>query len=161
MNPLFFNLQIADCTMGQLKSLRHRAKRSDMKRQEFAKLATLLFSGKFDDRQFLNTLCKGLGFDTVTEFLNFVNLDREKVNVGRPRTDITICQKLYDHWISESDLSNDRRNSRHMVKVKKAKLNDNIMDLVEKDANVSINRKSMLLRSTYRIPDWQISTTHC
>ena len=48
-----FQEEIANSTISYLKMIKHQSKRSPVKLQEFAKMSTLLFAHKFDDRMSL------------------------------------------------------------------------------------------------------------
>ena len=52
---------------------------------------------------------------------------------GRPLTSVEKRQESYDHWRQNCEMSTDRRNSRHMVKVKQSKLNICTRDLTDPD----------------------------
>ena len=129
LNPLMYNMEVADSTLKCLKSLQHLAKRSSAKRQEYGKLCLLLFGPKYGDTEFMAALTDDMGFDSINEFLAFINIDGAEMKAGRPMTDKLLRQKMYNHWIKSSEISTDRRNARHMVKTKKLKIDIAIRDL--------------------------------
>ena len=73
----------------------------------------------------MNALAAELGFLSQEELLDFINsnITNELRGRGRPMSGICERQKVYDFWKENSDISNDRRNARHMVKVKPCKRN--------------------------------------
>ena len=127
-----FEGEVSHCTLSTLKLLKHQAKRSSVKLQEFAKLCTLLFVHKYDNEQFMTMLSNEFGFNDKKQFLDFINLDRVKISQrGRPLSNITSRQQMYDFWKRHSVLSNDRRNARHVIKIKPNKLENVVADLTD------------------------------
>ena len=59
----------------------------------------------------------------------------KRLSAGRPLSDIVTRQTMYDFWKANSDISNDRRNARHIVKIKPSKLERVVSDL--EDSNVT------------------------
>ena len=55
---------------------------------------------------------------------------------GRPLRSVAERQLMYSFWVDNSDVSNDRRNARHVVKVKSSKLDIVVSDLCESDSNI-------------------------
>ena len=110
-----------------------------MKMQEFAKLCILLFDNRFNDCVFMETLALNLNFENAEELKFFVNMDRLNENFrrgsrGRPLYIVT-RQKCYDFWKANSEISNDRRNACHMVKIKPSKLGRAVTDVI--DTNIT------------------------
>ena len=133
--------QIADSTSKHLKQLQHAAKRSSVKRREFGKLCLLLFDNKLDDKLFLSALAADMGFNDIDKFLTLINSGNQLKRRGRPLFDKMLCQKIYYYWIEYSELSTDRRNARHMVHIKKSKLDIAIADVVDSNVIECGNKK--------------------
>ena len=170
-SPLSYKLEIADSTLKKLKQLRNAGKRSSVKRKEFGKLCLLLFDNKIDDQLFLNMISADMGFKDSNDFLNFINSESKRR--GRSQFDKDLSQKIYKFWIMNSDLSNDRRNARHMINIKKSKIDPSLIDVV--DANViecgckrgdrlkaqrkiyNENIRNLFKRFQYRYPDDKVS----
>ena len=130
-----FYLQVSLATVRRLKFLKHRALYSFLKRIEFSNLFHDFFDGMFNDLSFMTKMAKEFSFDSVSDLTNFINIDKTQLKkAGRPLTSKDLHQEIYDYWIS-CELSNDRRNARHVIKVKKQKLNILIQDLI--DENIS------------------------
>ena len=80
-----YETELALCTTKALKGLKHQAKRSSIKFQEFAKLCRLLFDTKMNDPIFMNDVSLNLGFDNATHFKDFVEAGKTSVKKrGRP-----------------------------------------------------------------------------
>ena len=54
-------------------------------------------------------------------------------------------QKMYDFWKSSSDISNDHRNARHMVKRPKRKLDHAVHDL--SDTNITTYKGGLKVKA--------------
>ena len=80
--------------------------------------------------------------------------------VGGPRTSIELRQKIYNHWVVSSDLSTDRRNSRHMIKIKKTKLNHSILDMDDENITETNTKRGLRLRAQKRIYSGNIRGLH-
>ena len=87
-------MEVADSTLKCLKSLRHLAKRSSAKRQEYGKLCLLLFGPKYGDTEFMAALTDDMGFDSINDFLAFINFDVAEMKAGRPMTDKLLRLKM-------------------------------------------------------------------
>ena len=130
--PIDFEGEIANSTITYLKLLKHQARRSSVKLQEFAKMCILLFASKFEDVDFMEMLADELNFESKSAFLQYVNLDRiELTERGRPMSHVATRQIMYDFWKKHSELSNDRRNARHVIKMKPTKRDVAVVDLVD------------------------------
>ena len=124
--------EVGECTVKHLKMLKHQSKRSSVKQREFATLCILLYKQKIDDLVFMDALAAELGFVSRQELLDLINTDTPKLaGRGRPMRGTAERQLAYDFWKQNSDISNDRRNARHMCKVKPSKRDCAIQDLVD------------------------------
>ena len=132
-STLEFDSELASCTMKHLRLLKHQGKRSSVKLQEFAKLCTLLFSKKINDDFFMERLALDLGFINKNELIDFMNTTPSTSKRGRPMSGQVERQLMYDFWVEHSDPSNDRRNARHVVKIKPSKRDVVSVDLVDPD----------------------------
>ena len=149
-----FQDEIAHSTISYLKMIKHQSKRSTIKLQEFAKMSTLLFAHKFDNTQFMEMLADELGFESKESFLKFINLDRIEVNKkrrGRPLSEIVSRQTMYDYWKKHSELSNDRRNARHVIKLKPAKRDAAVVDLIDSQITECETKGGMKLKAQKHI----------
>ena len=104
-----FESDVAACMVSHLKLLKLRGKKSNVKKQEFAKLCLLLYK-KVDDIDFMNALATELGFLSREELLDFINsnIANESHGPGRPMSGVVKRQKAYDFWKERSDISNDQ-----------------------------------------------------
>ena len=148
-NVLEYKVELADCTRYMLKQLKHQAKHSAVKQQEFLKWCIMIIGSKLDDPIFMNRFAVDMGFYDAEEFMNFINLDKADVvgKRGRPRSRQAERQLMYDHWLSNSDISNDRRNARHMVKLKSEKRDPAVLDLF--DSSITTFTKNKKNKSEY------------
>ena len=132
-----FEEEISLCTFLYLKDLKRKAARSTVKLQEYAKMCIALFEHRFEDNHFMELLADELGFMNKSKFLEFINVDRiVHTRRGRQLGNLTGRQLAYKFWVENSDLSNDRRNGRHVIKIKPEKLALQVSDL-EKDPNIT------------------------
>ena len=96
----------------------------------------LLFANEMDNVGLMHTLAIDFGFSTFDELKDYINADNiETPTRGRPLTSRFVRQKVYDYWLDNSEISTDRRNARHMIKIKKGKLDITVLDLI--DLNIS------------------------
>ena len=108
LTPLLYQMEIADSTISYLKTFKHLAKRSSVKHQEFGKLCLLLFHGKLNDIEFMSEPASDMGFDNREDLLQFINIDSHVLKQrGRPLSDKSLRQEMYNHWIENSDISTD------------------------------------------------------
>ena len=143
-----FESDMSHCTLAYLKSLKHQSKRSSIKLQEFGKMCVLLFAKKMDNALFMSMLADELGFRDAEEFMEFVNLDRVEVKKrGRPLSDILDRQVMYDFWKKHSEISNDRRNARHVIKIKPTKRDHAVADLVDSNVTECITKGGRKLKA--------------
>ena len=84
----------------------------------------------------MESLATELGFPDAAELIRFIIKPPETLKRGRPLTNVHERQLMYDFWVEQSEVSNDRRNARHVVKVKPSKIDVAIADLV--DSNIEI-----------------------
>ena len=82
----------------------------------------------------MECLASDLGFMDAAELITFINEPPSTLKRGRPLTNVHERQLMYDYWIENSEVSNDRRNARHVVKIKPSKLDVAVADL--SDSNV-------------------------
>ena len=124
LSKVEYDSDLAACTMKHLKTLKHQGKRSSVKKHEFAKLCMLLYSKKVDDLDFMDRMSNELCFETRDEFLDHINTNKSIIATqGRPMCGIVERQEAYNVWKEKSEISNDRRNARHMIKIKPSKCN--------------------------------------
>ena len=130
-----YNEDVATCAIRHLNEMRRLRKRSTVKNQEFSKLCLMMFHKNVDDVKFMNKLAADLGFNSREELLGFVNTNKEvlEVRAGRPMSVMVERQTAYDFWKEKSDISNDRRNARHMIKIKPNKRDKAIADLSDEN----------------------------
>ena len=103
-------------------------------------LCSLMFTKMFDDTDFMLNLATELGFSCAAEMIDFINIDMIEERYkrgprGRPMSGGAERQIIYNFWISVSGLSNDRRNTRHVVKIKPSKLDPAVDGL--SDVNIT------------------------
>ena len=127
-SQLEFDSELALCTLKHLKLLKHYSKRSSIKIQEFAKTCMLLFDMKTDDLNFMTNLTDELGFSNTQELISFMNTTPSTLQRGRHLSGIAERQMMYNFWVGNSEVSNDRRNARHVVKIKTSKLDIAVSD---------------------------------
>ena len=92
-------------------------------------------------------LTDDMGFDSINDFLAFINIDGAEMKAGRPVTDKLLRQKMYNQWINSSEISTDRRNACHMVKTKKLKIDIAIRDLDDENVEVIENQWGKKLKT--------------
>ena len=115
-----FKEAVADSTLKYLRQLKYQAKRSYIKHHEYARMCILIFGEKFHDECFMSALANDLGFHTIEELKDFINMEKyEVLKCGRPFSDAGIRQLIYDYWLENSELSNDRRSGRQVMRAKK------------------------------------------
>ena len=135
-----FESDISDCTLIYLRKLKRESRNSAVKKQELAKMCTLLFSSKVEDLVFTSALADSLKFEDTSALIKVMNLDKDHVDEvplpkrGRPLKDINTRKKMYDFWKEFSEISNDRRNGRHVIKKKASKVDIAISDLMDSDS---------------------------
>ena len=67
-----------------------------------------LFSDKFNNIQFAAALSEDLGFNTLNEFLAYIDPYNSEVKQrGRPIVAKDVQQKIHDHWLANSEFSTD------------------------------------------------------
>ena len=79
----------------------------------------------------MEALSADLGFEDRNQLTDFVN-NHESVSAkrGRPMSGAVERQLAYDFWKKKnSNLSNDRRNARHVIKIKPCKRDQTVQDL--------------------------------
>ena len=84
-------------------------------------------------------LSADLGFEDRDQLMDFVN-NHESVSAkcGRPMSGAVERQLAYDFWEKNSNLSNDGRYARHVIKIKPCKRDQAVQDLHdEKVTNVT------------------------
>ncbi len=108
--------------------------------KEFAEMCLLFFSKKLDDTLFMSELAFQLDFETVEELLEFPRTDKTTLKKrGRPLSNKADRMLMYNFWKEHSEVNNDRRNGRHVIKVKPSKLDVALSDLVGDDDNIKIH----------------------
>ena len=133
-SKLDYESNVYSCTLNHLKILKHQSERSSVKLQEFIKLCLLMFDKKFNDVAFMSSLADDLGFRDGQEFKDFMNINKSNLKPrGRPMSGVVDRQLMYNFWKDESEISNDRRNAHHMIKVNSAKKDNAVVDLVDDD----------------------------
>ena len=108
-----------------------------------------MFGPKYGDTEFMAVLTDDMGFDSINDFLAFINIDDAEMKAGRPMTDKLLQQKMYNHWINSSEISTDRRNARHRVKCKNTKIDIAIRDLDDENVEVIANKWGKKLYSEH------------
>ena len=147
-----FESDVFHCTITYLKLLKHQSKRSSYKKQEFVKMCLLLFRNKRDDILFMSTLADTLGFRSIDELKDFINLDRIEIKQrGRPLSDVLHRQIMYNFWKKNAEISNDRRNARHIIKIKPSKCDNAVADLVDGGVNECITKGGKKLKAQKHI----------
>ena len=156
-----FERTVTGCTIKHLKSLKHKSKRSSVMQREFASLCVMLFKKKTDDLEFMDSLAADLGFSSREELIDLINSDTPKLTPrGRPMSGITERQLAYDFWRENSDISNDRRNARHMVKIKPSKRDRAIQDLVDDSVKECHTKGGVKLKAQKYIYNGTINELH-
>ena len=94
-------------------------------------MCVLLFRNRMDDVSFMDHLAFDLGFENRNELTIFMN-NHEKIATvkrGRPMSGQVARQEAYEFWKDLSSISNDRRNARHVTKIKPDKRDPAVIDL--------------------------------
>ena len=79
---------------------------------------------------FMSSLANDLDFSDAKEFKDFMKMNRSNLKQRRrPMSYVAEHQIMYNFWIEESEISNDRRNARHMIKINPAKKGNAVVDL--------------------------------
>ena len=109
---LDYKIDIADSTIHLLKHLRHKARRSRVKLHEFSKYLMLIFASKLDNESCMQHISEDLGFhDRIrNELMDFINTSYDDIieKRGQPLCDKYDREKMYTHWLENSEISNDR-----------------------------------------------------
>ena len=81
-------------------------------------MCLLMFRGKQNDLDLMDNLAADLGFSNRHEFTMFMNTHKDIITTkrGRPMSGQVGRQAAYDFWKDVSNISNDRRNARHVAK---------------------------------------------
>ena len=119
-----------------LKSLIHESKRSHQKKKKFVEVITTIFNTKIDDFEFMEWLRQDLGFQDLRDLFHFMEYS-ESPKHGRPVRSDYSPQNIYDFWLENSVITTDRRNRRHIIKVKDGKIPVCLSNITTNDLNVS------------------------
>ena len=154
MDAAFFHLQVSMALIKKLKYLKQRTEYSSLKRGQFATLFLQVFDGQTvdDHGMFMKTLADELSFESVDDMFQFINTDHHIVKQrGRPPISKDTRQLMYDFWKTSSELSNDRRNARHITKIKRCKLSNHIKDLIDPKISEIRTKQGVKLKAQRRI----------
>ena len=162
MDAALFHIQVSMAIIKKLKYLKQRSIYSSLKRGQFTTLFLQLFDGYVADHDiFMRTLAAELSFDSLDDMLDFINTDHQVVKPkGRPPVSKVHRQMMYDHWKSVSELSNDRRNARHMIKIKRKKLSNYIADLVDDNISETTSKRGPRLKAQKRIYSGEVRSLY-
>ena len=144
-----YQREVANSTLKVLKRLRHQAKNSSVKLKEFASMCVLLYKDKLQDLNFMDMLADDLGFLGREELIKFMN-SNDEINVrqrGRPMSGMVVRQAAYDFWKDNSSISNDRRNARHVAKIKPSKLDRAVKDLQDDRVSEFLGKGGIKLKA--------------
>ena len=81
-------------------------------------------------------LSQDLGFQDLRDLFHFMEYS-ESPKRGRPVSSDYSPQNIYDFWLENSVITTDRRNRRHIIKVKDGKIPVCLSNITTNDLNVS------------------------